>query len=134
MMPPLITFLHPSAHHHRGWSANVILVLFYLSPLATLWGVLRRRDASSIHWPLALMTVINGLLWVFYGLAMSDAFIWAPNAFGALVGGMNLLLRCLFPARKSRCVDDVYGYCMSSSLFIHLFVCCVVYSFVCCIV
>lgn len=87
---------------HRGWSANVILVLFYLSPLATLWGVLRRRDASSIHWPLALMTVINGLLWVFYGFAMQDAFIWAPNAFGTLVGALNLLLRCLFPARKSR--------------------------------
>ncbi len=98
---------HPPTHTHtpnRGWAANIILVLFYMSPLATLWGVLRRRDASSIHWPLALMTVINGLLWVFYGLALSDAFIWAPNGFGAVVGGMNLMLRCLFPARKSRCV------------------------------
>lgn len=94
----------------RGWSANVILVLFYLSPLATLWGVFRRRDASSIHWPLALMTVINGLLWVFYGFAMSDAFIWAPNAFGALVGAMNLVLRCLFPARKSRSAFNTLSY------------------------
>jgi Sugar efflux transporter for intercellular exchange len=57
----------------------------------------RQRDSASLHWPLAGMTVVNGLLWVFYGLAIGDAFIWVPNGIGAVLGAVQLVLIRIYP-------------------------------------
>lgn len=82
-----------------GCAANVMLVFFFLSPLATLLTVLRRRDSASLVLPLCIMNILNGALWGTYGLVRSDAFLWAPNLFGACLGVLQTVLRLSFPQR-----------------------------------
>lgn len=61
-------------------AANVILFLFYLSPLSTALHVVRHRDSTSLTLPLCIMNAVNGAFWTAYGLILSDAFVWVPNA------------------------------------------------------
>eukprot|EP00892_Ulva_mutabilis_P011313 jgi/Ulvmu1/8554/UM044_0088.1 len=82
-----------------GYTANVMLVFFFLSPLSTLLTVVRRRDSASLVLPLCIMNFLNGSLWGTYGLVRGDAFIWAPNFFGAALGVLQTTLRLSFPQR-----------------------------------
>jgi solute carrier family 50 (sugar transporter) len=76
-----------------------MLFCFYLSPLSTLADVLKHRDSSSLTLPLCMMNIVNGTLWLVYGLVLSDAFIWVPNGVGALLGMLSTALCCIFPRR-----------------------------------
>ena len=78
-------------------AANGTLLFFYMSPLSSLFEVLRKHDSSSIVLPLAAMNTINGGLWCMYGLTLRDAFIWVPNGVGAALGAIQLTLRFMFP-------------------------------------
>ena len=49
-------------------TSNAILLVFYCSPLTTVLEVLRNKSSASLHLPLSVMTIINGTLWVAYGL------------------------------------------------------------------
>lgn len=51
----------------RGITANVVLLIYYSAPLTTVKEVLVSRSSSSLYWPLCMMNVLNGLLWVGYG-------------------------------------------------------------------
>ncbi|KAJ9525303.1 sugar efflux transporter for intercellular exchange-domain-containing protein [Haematococcus lacustris] len=84
-----------------GYQAVGVLLLYYSAPLSTLAEVLRTRSAASLHAPLSAMSCVNGSLWVAYGLAVGDAFIWAPNAVGAVFGALQLLLLAIFPRTSS---------------------------------
>jgi solute carrier family 50 (sugar transporter) len=80
-----------------GWVTVAILLVFYASPLSTLARVLRSRNASSLQLPFATMNAINGALWAAYGLAVSDAFVWAPNVVGCLFGLVQVALCLVYP-------------------------------------
>ena len=83
-----------------GFTANGILLLYYAAPLSTVVSVIKTRSATSINLPLACMQCLNGALWLGYGLAVSDLFIWIPNAIGTCTGAVLLLL--LFAFREGR--------------------------------
>ncbi len=59
----------------RGITANVVLLIYYSAPLTTVKEVLVSRSSSSLYWPLCMMNVLNGLLWVGYG-RVSNAILW----------------------------------------------------------
>lgn len=84
-----------------GITANVVLLIYYSAPLTTVKEVLVTRSSSSLYWPLCMMNVLNGLLWVGYGRATHNSFIWVPNAVGAALGLLQLALCLIFP-RKVR--------------------------------
>lgn len=84
-----------------GITANVVLLIYYSAPLTTVKEVLVSRSSASLYWPLCMMNVLNGLLWVGYGRATHNSFIWAPNAVGACLGLLQLSLCLIFP-RKLR--------------------------------
>jgi len=83
-----------------GFTANGILLLYYAAPLSTVVSVIKTKSATSINLPLACMQCLNGALWLGYGLAVSDLFIWIPNAIGTCTGAVLLLL--LFAFREDR--------------------------------
>jgi len=58
---------HAAACLCRGITANVVLLIYYSAPLTTVKEVLVSRSSSSLYWPLCMMNVLNGLLWVGYG-------------------------------------------------------------------
>jgi hypothetical protein len=74
----------------RGSTAVAILAIYYVSPLTTLAKVLRRRDSSSLHKPMLVANIGNGLLWFAYGLATRDWFLIMPNGIGAAFSFLSL--------------------------------------------
>jgi solute carrier family 50 protein (sugar transporter) len=84
-----------------GFTSNAILLLYYAAPLSTILTVLRTRCSATLHPGLAVMQLINGGSWVGYGLAVSDPFIWVPNAVGTVTGTVLIALIVAFP-RKPR--------------------------------
>jgi solute carrier family 50 protein (sugar transporter) len=79
-----------------------ILLIFYASPLSTLLEVLRTRCSASLNLPLSVMNVINGSLWLVYGLAISDYFIAVPNGVGAGLGVVYCALILTFPRKSAK--------------------------------
>ncbi|KAJ3334533.1 hypothetical protein HDU91_002682, partial [Kappamyces sp. JEL0680] len=61
----------------------LILVAFYGAPLSTIKTVLATKDAAPISPALALASLANSVLWVVYGLAISDLFVYGPNFIGS---------------------------------------------------
>ena len=88
-----------------GFTANGILLLYYAAPLSTVVSVVRTRSAKSINLPLACAQCVNGLLWLGYGLAVSDLFIWIPNAVGTCTGALLIFLLFIYRERR-REVDE----------------------------
>jgi len=82
-----------------GYQAVGILLIYYAAPLSVIAEVLRTRSSARLYWPLSVMSCVNGSLWVAYGLAVGDAFIWAPNAVGAAFGVLQLGLIGAYPAK-----------------------------------
>lgn len=62
-----------------GFTSNAILLIYYAAPLSTIFTVIKTRSSASLHLPLCIMNTINGVLWLIYGLALKDYFIWVPN-------------------------------------------------------
>ncbi|KAL6753509.1 sugar efflux transporter for intercellular exchange-domain-containing protein [Haematococcus lacustris] len=82
-----------------GYQAVAVLLLYYAAPLSSLAEVLRSWSCISLHAPLSAMSCANGALWVTYGLAVQDPFVWGPNAVGAAFGLLQLLLLAVLPRR-----------------------------------
>lgn len=47
--------------------------------------VVRTRNSASIYRPTCIANLANAALWVAYGVAVSDPFIWVPNGVGGIV-------------------------------------------------
>jgi len=80
-----------------GYLANGFLMIYYASPLSTLSQVLRERSSASLYWPLSALVCLNSLLWVTYGAAVGDPFIFVPNGFGLTLGIIQILMCVIFP-------------------------------------
>ena len=72
------------------------------APLSTIVAVVRTRSAATLHLPLAVMQIVNGGLWLGYGLAVSDPFIWVPNAIGTITGTILCALIFVFRTGSRR--------------------------------
>lgn len=99
------TLGHMSQHGLKtlwGFTSNAILLIFYASPLSTVLEVVRSRSSATLNLPLSVMNVINGTLWLVYGLAISDLFIAVPNGVGAALGIVYCALLCVFPHKAAK--------------------------------
>lgn len=61
--------------------------------------VVRTRDSSSILRPTCFASLLNGALWVCYGAAVGDLYVWLPNGIGAVVTLGLLALSYAWPPR-----------------------------------
>ena len=57
---------------------------------------------AVIMWQPVPNSVSTGTLWVAYGLAVKDIFVWALNAVGVVLGLVQLLLYVIFRQQKQR--------------------------------
>jgi len=73
-----------------------LLIIFYAAPLMTVLTVLRQRSAATVHLPLTVAVILNGVLWTAYGVAINDIFIWVPQSAGLLLGCIQLCLKLAF--------------------------------------
>ncbi|KAJ3128179.1 hypothetical protein HK100_009335 [Physocladia obscura] len=98
-----------------GILANIVLVLFYGSPLSVCVKVIRERDSSSLSLPLALASALNGGLWTIYGFAMKDYYVGVPNLPGILFALVQIGLMAKYP-RKRNTAKDISGHGSSGSM------------------
>lgn len=64
--------------------------------------VVRTRDSSSILRPTCFASLVNGALWVCYGAAVGDLFVWLPNGIGVVVTLGLVALTCIWPPAQAR--------------------------------
>jgi solute carrier family 50 protein (sugar transporter) len=79
-----------------GFVANCFELLFFASPLSTIFEVLRSRSAESIHLPLSVTSLIATLMWVLYGWFVGDWFIAAPNLVTTVLTTAQVILHIVF--------------------------------------
>jgi len=80
-----------------GLAVNANLIFFYGAPLSKIAVVIESKTSESIHIPFIVASLLNGTLWVCYGIAVSDYFISVPNGFGSLLGVIQLALCVVYP-------------------------------------
>ena len=85
-----------------GAYCNAVLATYYASPLSEMKEMLTRRDAASLYWPMSAAITVNGFSWAAYGFASNDWFLFSPNAFGGVVGVVQLVFLATFSKEKKQ--------------------------------
>ncbi len=62
-----------------------------------MYKVVRTKNSASIFWPMVSVAFINTCLWVAYGIAVKDIFVWLPNGLGCGLSVLNLTLCVIYP-------------------------------------
>ncbi|ETO82805.1 hypothetical protein F444_03096 [Phytophthora nicotianae P1976] len=86
-----------------GTTLGVLVIIssvgLYASPMATIRHVIRTKTSSSMPFTMGVVNVINSFCWVVYAILVDDVFILVPNASGALLGSIQLILTCIYPRK-----------------------------------
>ncbi|KAG2760413.1 hypothetical protein JG687_00012643 [Phytophthora cactorum] len=70
-------------------SVNICL---YASPLDTMKRVVQTKSAASLPISLCTVNLMNGLLWVAFGITEGDYFVLTPNAIGSVLSAAQVAL------------------------------------------
>ncbi|EGZ24763.1 hypothetical protein PHYSODRAFT_483511 [Phytophthora sojae] len=70
-------------------SVNICL---YASPLDTMKRVVRTKSAASLPISLCTVNLLNGLLWVAFGITEGDYYVLTPNAIGSVLSAAQVAL------------------------------------------
>eukprot|EP00775_Hariotina_reticulata_P011424 gene11424-11570_t len=84
-----------------GFTCNIITICYYAAPLSSAVQVVRSRSSSSIYLPTCIANLVNAALWVAYGIAVHDPFVWVPNLIGGIFAVVLITLCCIFPSQRS---------------------------------
>ncbi|KAL4145740.1 hypothetical protein PRNP1_011616 [Phytophthora ramorum] len=86
-----------------GTTLGVLVIIssvgLYASPMATIRHVIRTKTSSSMPFTMGVVNVINSFCWVVYAALVDDIFILVPNASGALLGSLQLVLTFIYPRK-----------------------------------
>ncbi|KAL3673120.1 hypothetical protein V7S43_002415 [Phytophthora oleae] len=75
-----------------GYVAVIINVALYASPLQTMKLVLQTKSAASLPATMCCVNLVNGSLWVLYGILANDMFVLTPNALGVVLSSVQVAL------------------------------------------
>ncbi|KAF8054899.1 APY5 [Scenedesmus sp. PABB004] len=84
-----------------GFTCNAITIAYYGAPLSTVVQVIRSRSSASIYLPMCIANLVNTLLWIGYGFAVLDPFIYVPNAIGGVFAVVLCALCLIFPSKQA---------------------------------
>ncbi|KAH7485490.1 Bidirectional sugar transporter SWEET14 [Phytophthora ramorum] len=91
-----------------GYVAVAINVCLYASPLQTMTLVLRTKSAASLPATMCCVNLVNGSLWVLYGILADDMFVLSPNALGVALSAVQVALCVKFRhSGRVEAQDDV---------------------------
>lgn len=75
-----------------GYAAVTLNVCLYASPLKTMTLVLRTKSAASLPAMMCCVNLVNGSIWVLYGILANDMFVLSPNAIGVALSAIQVVL------------------------------------------
>ncbi|KAG2527478.1 hypothetical protein JM18_003771 [Phytophthora kernoviae] len=87
-----------------GYLAVILNICLYASPLQTMKLVLSTKSAASLPAMMCCVNLVNGSLWVLYGILANDMFVLTPNALGVALSAIQVML-CI----KYRSKGDTLG-------------------------
>ncbi|KAG3232404.1 hypothetical protein PI124_g22513 [Phytophthora idaei] len=84
-----------------GWVSIVTSVGMFRAPLVTIKKVVQTKSAASLSFSMCTIYAINCLLWVVLCIIAPDKFVTIPNAAGAVLAILQLLLWFIYRPTKS---------------------------------
>ncbi|RLN49756.1 hypothetical protein BBJ29_002735 [Phytophthora kernoviae] len=75
-----------------GYLAVAFNICLYAAPLQTMTLVLRTKSAASLPVMMCSVNLVNGSLWVLYGILANDMFVLTPNALGVALSVIQVAL------------------------------------------
>ncbi|CAE8629959.1 unnamed protein product [Polarella glacialis] len=85
---------------------GVLSALCSVLPVTRLWTLIKKRDASSIFFPLVVAQMLTLTNWIIYGLLVGDAGMYIPSALGVGVCLARLVIKCAFARNSPEGGDD----------------------------
>jgi len=82
-----------------GIIGNIISVLVFVSPIPTFWRIVRTRSTEEFEPAPYVLTLLNSLLWFYYGITKPDGLLIATvNGFGAVMETIYVALFLVYAA------------------------------------
>ncbi|CAO2162319.1 unnamed protein product [Urochloa humidicola] len=82
-----------------GIIGNIISVLVFISPIKTFWRILRSGSTEEFEPAPYVFTLLNALLWLYYGVTKPDGLLVATvNGFGAVMEAIYVVLFLVYAA------------------------------------
>uniref|UniRef100_A0A453JMD2 Protein RUPTURED POLLEN GRAIN 1 n=3 Tax=Aegilops tauschii subsp. strangulata TaxID=200361 RepID=A0A453JMD2_AEGTS len=90
-----------------GVIGNIISVLVFVSPIPTFWRIVRSRSTEDFEAAPYVLTLLNTLLWLYYGLTKPDGLLIATvNGFGAVMETIYIVLFLVYAADHAKRVCE----------------------------
>mmetsp|Transcript_22407 Transcript_22407/g.40387 ORF Transcript_22407/g.40387 Transcript_22407/m.40387 type:complete len:390 (-) Transcript_22407:137-1306(-) len=84
-------------------------VLCFGSPMTRLFTLIKRKDASSIFFPVVMTTSVHNLVWLAYGVLNSNVAIWLPHVVGVSSACGQLLVILRYGKKHLHVEDGIAG-------------------------
>ena len=81
-----------------GLIASITAILMFISPVDQIRDIIKDKTSQGVSPVIYLMMIINCVFWVMYGFGVNNVYIITPNAIGAVLGFVTLLI--IFRYRK----------------------------------
>uniref|UniRef100_A0A0E0B0A5 Bidirectional sugar transporter SWEET n=1 Tax=Oryza glumipatula TaxID=40148 RepID=A0A0E0B0A5_9ORYZ len=88
-----------------GIVGNVISFGLFLSPVPTFWRIIKNKDVQDFKADPYLATLLNCMLWVFYGLPIvhpNSILVVTINGIGLVIEAVYLTIFFLFSDKKNK--------------------------------
>ncbi|ETO67575.1 hypothetical protein F442_15362 [Phytophthora nicotianae P10297] len=84
-----------------GFIAVAFNLVLYASPLETMKTVVQTKNASSVPISISSTFLVNAVLWVIFAVAVSDMFVLVPNAIGAFLCAIQVMLYIIYRPERT---------------------------------
>ncbi|XP_051220289.1 bidirectional sugar transporter SWEET16 [Lolium perenne] len=82
-----------------GIIGNIISVLVFISPIPTFWRIVRSKSTEEFEPAPYVLTLLNSLLWLYYGVTKPDGLLIATvNGFGTVMETIYVVLFLIYAA------------------------------------
>uniref|UniRef100_A0ACD5VN32 Uncharacterized protein n=1 Tax=Avena sativa TaxID=4498 RepID=A0ACD5VN32_AVESA len=91
-----------------GITGNIISVLVFTSPITTFWRIVRSKSTEEFEPAPYVLTLLNTLLWFYYGVTKPDGLLVATvNGFGAVMQTIYVVLFLIYAVDHATRVKTV---------------------------
>ncbi|VAH09927.1 unnamed protein product [Triticum turgidum subsp. durum] len=94
-----------AARNIVGIVGNVISFGLFLSPVPTFWRIIKAKDVEEFKPDPYLATLLNCMLWVFYGLPIvhpNSILVVTINGIGLVIESAYLIIFFIYATRNTR--------------------------------
>lgn len=92
----MLSFLHVDDKMLIGIVSVVTQILFFFSPLTTIYQIIRTRSVRTLYFPVTIAVFVGSTLWFTYAVMIRDIYQLVCNAFGLITSTTQVLLYVVY--------------------------------------